>query len=45
MKLYFTEDGFNNIFSKQELHLPIRWNGQDFYQTVADLFDEYIMVP
>lgn len=33
---------FREIFDDVELHLPLRWNGSDFYVTLKGLLDRYM---
>lgn len=32
---------FKKIFENKKFHLPIRWDGDDFWQTLKNLYDDY----
>lgn len=41
MVLDISNESFRNIFQDERLYLPIRWNGNDFADTLEDLFHVY----
>lgn len=42
MVINISDPGFRSIISDKFFDLPRRWNGDDFYLTVTDLFEKYI---
>lgn len=41
MIIDISDSKFKNILSDEKLHLPIRWNGNNFLYTLHALFDYY----
>ena len=42
MILDISDTSFKNLFNDKTLHLPLRWNGIDFYSTLDNHFNHYI---
>ncbi len=42
MIIKISSNKFKNIFKNEKLHLPIRWDGDDFIKTLETLYSDYL---